>query len=72
VTKEGGNKTEIPDAIESPNKTPNKLPNHNFYKCENCIMCEHCGVTKAGKKRLNKWSKDFKLCSDCNKKKKNK
>lgn len=44
----------------------------NHYKCENCIYCEHCGSKEAGKNRLNKWSKDFKLCSKCNKKKKNK
>lgn len=36
------------------------------------MVCEHCGAKEAGKNRLNKWSRDFKLCSNCNKKRKNK
>jgi len=42
------------------------------FHCERCVQCEQCGSREAGKSRLNKWSRDFKLCSTCNKKRKEK
>lgn len=42
------------------------------FHCERCVQCEQCGSREAGKNRLNKWSRDFKLCSNCNKKRKKK
>jgi hypothetical protein len=42
------------------------------FHCERCVQCEQCGSREAGKNRMNKWSKDFKLCSSCNKKRKKK
>jgi len=41
--------------------------NENF-KCENCIKCLSCGRTDPGEHKSSRWSRDFKLCSDCNKK----
>ena len=38
------------------------------FRCERCISCTNCGRNTAGQSRLSKWSKDFKLCSSCNKK----
>ena len=37
------------------------------YRCENCMKCQNCETVEAGPKRHHKWSKDFKLCSKCNK-----
>ena len=38
------------------------------FKCEACIKCQNCGATRAGDKKGQKWSKDFKFCASCNKK----
>ena len=42
------------------------------YKCESCIKCQNCGTTKAGDKPGQKWSRDFKFCHNCNKKREKK
>lgn len=44
------------------------------FKCEFCIQCEHedCKSRVAGPKPTDKWSSDFRLCSQCNKKKEKK
>ena len=37
------------------------------YRCQNCIKCQNCDRQVAGTKRHHKWSKDFKLCHNCDK-----
>jgi hypothetical protein len=51
---------------------PSNFPCEDDFTCERCVQCESCGSREAGKNRFNKWSKDFKLCAPCNKKRKNK
>jgi len=54
--------------IRDLNQTEEGLIAHNF-KCEKCVSCESCGQTGSpGEGALDKWSRDFKLCSSCNKK----
>lgn len=39
------------------------------FKCEVCVACESCQRKgDPGESILDKWSQDFKLCTDCNKK----
>ncbi len=36
------------------------------FRCEDCIKCTACGRRDPGES--SQWSKDFKLCSSCDKK----
>ena len=42
------------------------------FHCDRCVQCELCGSREAGTNRMHKWSKDFKLCANCNKMRKRK
>lgn len=66
-------KMSMPNIFSEPNKLPlAQLPpaSELNFNCDQCVQCEQCGGRESGKSRFNKWSKDFKLCSICNKKRK--